>query len=302
VSGSYTFEQADLSPFKGIAGILSSEDGFVGVLGAIHVQGALKIPNFQLARSSHKVRVETQFQAVVNAINGDVRLENLRAALPGAVILAQANITGASNHKGKAVSVDFKVERGRIETVLQLFQAAPRAPIIGLTSFEGRAMVMPEGRPFLKEATLQGSFEIRDGSFSNETTQSKVDGLSHRARGRKKNETIEQVTANLQGHVVLRNGVATFDKVSFDVPGALAQMQGTYNLINEAVDFHGAMKTDAPFAENTTGIKSVLLKPLNPLFKKHTGGAVIPVRMTGTYSAPQFGLDLPPKKNSAQNK
>ena len=38
--------------------------------------------------------------------------------------------------------------------------------------------------------------------------------------------------------------------------------------------------------------KSLLLKPVDPFFKKDGAGAVIPVQVSGTRSAPKFGLDL----------
>jgi hypothetical protein len=79
--------------------------------------------------------------------------------------------------------------------------------------------------------------------------------------------------------------------LTFNVPGAAARMAGTFNLENEQIDFHGTLKTDAELSQDTTGIKSALLKPLNPVFKKKKAGAVIPVKMTGTYHEPSFGFD-----------
>jgi hypothetical protein len=38
--------------------------------------------------------------------------------------------------------------------------------------------------------------------------------------------------------------------------------------------------------------KSLLLKPVDPFFKKEGAGAEIPVKVTGTKGAPKFGLDL----------
>jgi hypothetical protein len=38
--------------------------------------------------------------------------------------------------------------------------------------------------------------------------------------------------------------------------------------------------------------KSILLKPVDPFFKKNGAGAEIPVKISGTKSAPKFGLDL----------
>jgi hypothetical protein len=38
--------------------------------------------------------------------------------------------------------------------------------------------------------------------------------------------------------------------------------------------------------------KSWLLKPADPFFHKHGAGAEIPVKVTGTNTAPKFGLDM----------
>jgi hypothetical protein len=97
---------------------------------------------------------------------------------------------------------------------------------------------------------------------------------------------------NLRGHVELRDAVAKFTTLTFNVPGASARMDGTYNLLNQQIDFHGMLKTDAELSQETSGIKSALLKPLDPLFKRKKAGAAIPVKMTGTYRDPQFGFDV----------
>ena len=51
VTGDYTFENADLGTFEGIAGILSSQGKFGGVLQHIDVAGKISIPAFEVARS-----------------------------------------------------------------------------------------------------------------------------------------------------------------------------------------------------------------------------------------------------------
>jgi hypothetical protein len=38
--------------------------------------------------------------------------------------------------------------------------------------------------------------------------------------------------------------------------------------------------------------KSLLLKPVDPFFKKDGAGAEIPVKVTGTKGSPKFGLNL----------
>jgi len=44
--------------------------------------------------------------------------------------------------------------------------------------------------------------------------------------------------------------------------GAVAQMEGTYNLIPEKIDLHGTLRTEAAPSNTTHGIKSAMLKVL----------------------------------------
>jgi hypothetical protein len=42
----------------------------------------------------------------------------------------------------------------------------------------------------------------------------------------------------------------------------------------------------------TTGIKHVLLKPVDPLFRRDGSGTVLPIRIGGTRGTPSFKLEL----------
>jgi hypothetical protein len=44
-------------------------------------------------------------------------------------------------------------------------------------------------------------------------------------------------------------------------------------------------------SDTTTGIKHLLLKLADPLFKRDGGGSAIPIKVTGRRSDPSFGLD-----------
>jgi len=44
------------------------------------------------------------------------------------------------------------------------------------------------------------------------------------------------------------------------------------------------------------------LKPLDALFKKKPKGSEIPVKMTGTYAHPEFGLEITGGQKSEKNK
>jgi hypothetical protein len=157
--------------------------------------------------------------------------------------------------------------------------------------------VWPSGHePFLKRLVLQGDFEIEPAQFSKPERQESINTLSKKASGKKKDPDNPNVTADLKGSVLLSNEIAKFQDTSFKVPGAEAILSGTYNLENTKIDFHGDLKTEASLSEDSSGVKAVLLKPLDPLFKKKHAGAEVPVEMTGTYSNPHFGVSLQPKK------
>ena len=48
---------------------------------------------------------------------------------------------------------------------------------------------------------------------------------------------------------------------------------------------------EASISETVTGLKSVLLKAIDPLFRHKGGGSEIPIRIGGTVGSPSFGLD-----------
>jgi hypothetical protein len=69
-------------------------------------------------------------------------------------------------------------------------------------------------------------------------------------------------------------------------------MTGEYSLDGNTFDFHGTARMDAKLSQMVTGWKSILLKPVDPFFKKNGAGTEVPFKITGTKSEPRFGLDL----------
>lgn len=57
----YFFQNADLSVFKGISAILSSEGGYHGALDHIAVQGWTDTPNFTVEIGGAPVHLRTDF-------------------------------------------------------------------------------------------------------------------------------------------------------------------------------------------------------------------------------------------------
>jgi AsmA-like protein len=304
VSGDYRFEHADLATFTGISGQLASSGNYAGTLGHIEVEGNTDVPLFAVARSRHHTDLRTLFHAVVNAENGDVFLQNVNANFRQTTIRTQGSVAGEAGQSGKTTSLTMASKDGRIQDLLLLFTKSAQAPMSGVVSFKAKVSVPPGKRPFLDKVELQGDFGIDAGSFTKSDTQQRVNSLSRGARGDNDHKTEsddtdpQNVLSDLKGHILLRNGVATFSNLSFGVPGALAQMQGTYNLISERIDLHGTLKTDAEVSKTTHGIKSLMLKILDPFFKNKPRGYLAPVKITGTYDHPEFGLDLGDRANN----
>jgi AsmA-like C-terminal region len=303
VSGSYKFRKAELGVFPGISGTLYSTGDFAGRLGEIGAHGTIDIPDFKVVKSEHEVHLTSKFTANVNGTNGDVFLKQVETSFLQTSVSASGSVAGKPGQKGKTTSLDVEVNNGRIQDLLRLFVTASHPPMNGVTSLKAHLEIPPQKRAFLQELILRGDFGIGEGAFTKPSMQTRVDEMSERARGEKQDkdkakakpepdaDTPENVVLNLKGHVELREGVAKFSQLSFSVPGASARMDGTYNLLNEQIDFHGMLKTEAELSQETTGMKSTLLKPFDPLFKRKKAGAAVAVKMTGTYKNPQFGFD-----------
>jgi len=299
VSGEYRFENADLSVFDGIGGMLSSSGKFAGEIDHIEADGTTEVPLFSVTISSHQVDLKTRFHAVVNGENGDTFLQKVTADFGETTLSTDGSIAGTPGLPGKTASLDFTTHQGRIQDILLLFAKSPRAPMSGIVSFHAKVSLPPGSRPFLEKLELQGDFGIDAGRFTHSDTQKGVNSLSEGARGDKDHhkgdkadDDPETVLSDLKGHAVLKNGTATLSNLSFSVPGALAQMQGTYNLITEKIDLRGTLKTDAEVSKTTHGAKALMLKVLDPFFKNKRRGYTAPVKITGTYQHPSFGLDL----------
>jgi hypothetical protein len=73
------------------------------------------------------------------------------------------------------------------------------------------------------------------------------------------------------------------------VPGAQIHLAGKYNLKSSAVDMQGKFKMHATLSQTQSGIKSLLLKPLDPFFKKDGAGFEVPLTVTGSRDHPVIG-------------
>ena len=64
-------------------------------------------------------------------------------------------------------------------------------------------------------------------------------------------------------------------------------------LRSEQIEFDGTLRMQATISEAAGGgIKSMLLKAIDPLFRKGKAGAVVPIKVRGTRDKPKFGVDV----------
>ena len=70
-------------------------------------------------------------------------------------------------------------------------------------------------------------------------------------------------------------------------------MHGTYGLLTEKVNLHGTLQVDNK-SKGSSGAKSVLVKFVEPFLKKKNAGEIVPIKISGTFSHPSYGLDLAP--------
>lgn len=300
ISGKYVLTRADLGFFKALGGVVFSRGEFSGNMERLNVAGITDSPNFEVKESGHAFHLSTQFRGVLDMKNGDLVLPSLEARLGNTNLIAHGSVSG----RPKTVALDVTHGEGEIQDLMLLFSDAKASPVLGPIVFQTQIVLPPEHRPFKERVRLTGNFSIGRARFTSSNTQKDVDQLSERAEGKKDKEKdydqdddtngFERVLTDLKGQVVMKDGTATFSPVSFAVPGAAADMKGTYSLLTKRVDMRGKMRMLATVSQATTGAKSIFLKILDPFYKKKKkgAGAEVPIRMTGTYGHTHFSAGL----------
>jgi hypothetical protein len=294
VTGHYVFDHADLNTIKGLGGMLSSVGDFTGQLNNIVVDGTTETPDFSLDTANHAMPLHTKFHAIVDGTNGDTYLQPVEARLgesdftnSGAII----NVKG----KGHIIDLDVTVPNGRIQDFLELAVKTKPVVMTGRLTMKTKLHIRPGDESVSKKIGLRGGFTLRQIHFTNPEVEDKVDMLSLRAQGDPKaaKPGAEDVHSQMVGQFVMDAGKLSFSKLNFTLPGATVALTGEYTLDGERFEFEGKMRTDAKVSQMVASKwKSILLKPVDPFFKKNGAGAEIPVKISGTKSSPKFGLDL----------
>jgi hypothetical protein len=300
LSASYTFKDADLGVFRGIAGILSSEGKFGGVLEAIDVQGQTTVPDFRLSIAGHPMTLKTDYEATVDGTKGDTLLHPVIAQFLNTTLICNGGVVRAHNGHGREIVLDVVTQQARIEDMLRLAVKSDRPMMTGAMQLKTKFDLPPGKEDIIDRLRLDGTFGIGAAQFASATIREKLEGLSRRGQGKPQDEDAGSAVSELKGSFVLRDGAITFRNLSFGVTGATVELAGSYGLRSEKLDFHGTLRLQAKLSQTMTGVKSFFLKPFDVFFRKN-GVTVLPIKVTGTRDQPQFGLDLGHKKEEGNS-
>ena len=291
LSGNFTFSQADLKSIKGLAGTLSSSGKFTGVLNRIDVEGDSDTPDFSLDISDNPVHLRTQYKAVVDGTNGNTLLNPVHAEFLHSQILAEGGVFRSGDLPGRTVRLNLTVTNGGLQDLLRLAVKGARPPMTGHLGLQAKFDLPPGEGSISDRLNLDGDFKIDKATFTTLDLAEKVKALSRVGQGMPGQKTEGSDIFDLSSRFSLRNGTMSLSNLAFSVPGAAFHFNGSYALRTEDINFHGTLSLEAKLSQMTTGIKSILLKAVDPFFRKN-GLTVLPIKVTGTRADPLFGPDF----------
>jgi hypothetical protein len=335
ITGEYSFKNANLGDFKGIAGTLNSTGKYTGTLRNLIVDGVTDTPNFQLSHFGSPLPLHTEFHARVDGTNGDTWLEPVNATLGQSHFTAQGEIVrvaqigsqtgsqagsnggkpspGVAEHepdaksgtgpliKGHDISLKVNVPRGRMEDFMRLTSKSGTPLMTGWLTLTASIDIPPGKESVHQRIKLKGKFSLDDALFTSEAIESKIADLSLRGQGDPKQAKdpggAGDIHSAMAGDFTMAGGVITLPNLTYTVPGAHIDLSGTYGVEGGALDFKGTAKMQATVSQMLGGWKGFLAKPIDGLFKKDGAGTEVPIHIDGTRDHPQFGIDFGRMKN-----
>jgi hypothetical protein len=242
--------------------------------------------------AGNPVPLSTTFRAVVDGTDGDTYLQAVSAQLAKTPIEASGVIAGTPGVKGRTVQVSAKIVDGRIEDLLRLSVKGKEPLLTGNVSLQSDFTLPPGQTDVVERMRLQGRFDLSSAQFTSGAVRAKLGEMSARASG-KPDEVPSRVISDLESRFTLAGGVLSLAALKFQIPGAAVQLDGTYGLRSEALDFSGTLRMQATISQAAGGgAMSVFLKIVDPLFKKKGAGTVLPIRVRGTRDDPKVGVDV----------
>jgi AsmA-like C-terminal region len=293
ITGDYSFTLANLDTIRGIGGMLTSTGHYQGHLTRIAVAGQSSTPDFSLDMGGRPVPLTTTFRAIVDGSDGSTVLEQVDAKLFNTSISTRGRIDNLPGPGRRNIDLTANVTKGRIEDLLRLVVDAKTPALTGDVSVKAHIRLPPGKTKIRDRLKLDGAFTMARGEFSDVGVSTKLLELSRRSQGKAKDdESVSRALSTLAGRFALDAGVMHLSDLTFQVPGALVALDGTYGLESSALDLSGTLRMDATVSRAVGGIKSIFLKPFDFIFRKDGAGAVLPIEISGTYKNPDIGISI----------
>ena len=289
LTGTYSLQNADLSPIHGISGHASAVGHYSGTFSGIETFGQVAIPDFRAA-SAHRVRLDTAYRVLVNGINGDVEIQNTEVRTGENLITASGSVVGKPNK----VNFTIATKDSRIQDLLKIVEQDDPS-VLGKVSFHAAVNLSNGPGKFLQRLGLKGEISLAQVSFAKADAQHDMNAFAARLQkdppGGAKIDP-PQVTATASSPTIFHEGAAYFPDIHITFPGADAHLHGTFNLMDSRIHFTGKADLQRDISRAATGWRSALLKPLIPFYRHKNAGAVVSVAVTGTARQPKLEQNL----------
>jgi hypothetical protein len=315
VQGQYTFDNANLGDFKDISGTLHSTGHYTGTLRELAVEGTADVPNFALTHIGTAMPLHTEFNANVDATNGDTWLQSVNAVLgeshftvEGKVVrvpVSDAEVAASQDpntnpraeppSRGHDISLNVNVQQGRMEDFIRLVTKSGDPMLTGVLKLKTALDISPGKDHVYQRLKLKGTFQLNKAQFTSAKVQDRVNELSLRGQGitkAKDKDGAAPAQSTMQSSFTMAGGVVTLPDLQYQVPGADIALNGTYGIDGGGLNFTGKAKMQATVSQMLGGWKGVLATPLDGLFKKDGAGTEVGVQVDGTRDNPQFGFDI----------
>lgn len=293
VTGKYFFDHADLNSIRGIGGTLHSRGEYSGQIDRIEAHGHVEVPNFSLDTANRPVPLETEYSATIDGMNGDTYLNKVDAKLADTSFTCSGAIVSEKG-KGHHINIDADVPAGRIQDFLNLAVKTSPPVMSGVIRMKTSVDILPgHNTPILQRLSMKGNFTLQQIHFTNPEIEDKVDMMSLRAQGKPKEAKpgAPDVHSEMTGNFEMKDGKMTLPDLRYELPGASIQLAGVYTLDGKQFEFTGKVRTSAELSQMVASKwKSILLKPVDPFFRKNGAGAEIPIKVSGTGDKPHVGL------------
>jgi hypothetical protein len=293
MSGSYSLTDADLNGLDGMWGHAEAGGRFGGRFSAMEVKGGAAIPDFRVG-SGHTVPMDAEYHVTVSGINGDVEIANAMVKTGTSTITASGSVAGSP----KTVAVTVATKDSEVSDLLKIVEESP-PQVEGRVNFSAAVEFGEEPGQFLKKLNLKGEVSLEKMRLVKAETQEKVDAFSARVRkdppgdaAGKATGDPPEITIAARTQTRFEHGVAYFPDIQASMPGAEAHLHGTFNLLDTRIHLTGQVALERGISHAATGWKALLLKPVNPFFRKKDAGAVVPVAITGKAQNPKIGQDV----------